>query len=257
MNPNYNPFSLDDKLILVTGASSGIGRQCAVACSFFGARVVLFGRDPARLDTTLQLMKEPEKHIKYAVDLVEYKKVEEIIPDLVGTRGKIDGLINCAGISTTLPINSSTPEKMEFFFKTNVIGPMNLTRLVIKPSHFSKTGGSVIFISSVMGVVGESGKVLYSLTKGALIASAKSLAVELSSRKIRVNTISPGVVESPMSQKAVYSKDQESLNRINELHLLGLGKSEDIANACVFILSDSGKWITGTNLIVDGGYLAK
>ena len=192
-----------------------------------------------------------------SVDLVDYKKVEEIIPDLVNSRGKIDGLFNCAGISTTLPINSITPEKMELFFKSNVIGPMNLTRLVVEPSHFSEPGGSVIFISSVMGVVGESGKVLYSLTKGTLVASAKSLAVELSTRKIRVNTISPGVVESPMSQRAVYSKDQESRNRINGLHLLGLGTSEDIANACVFLLSDSGKWITGTKLIVDGGYLAK
>ena len=219
--------------------------------------VVLFGRDSARLDTSLQMMTEPERHIKYAVDLVDYKKVEEIIPDLVSASGKIDGLINCAGISTTLPINSSTPEKMELFFKTNVIGPMNLTRLVVKASHFSKAGGSVIFISSVMGVVGESGKVLYSLTKGALVASAKSLAVELSVRRIRVNSISPGVVESPMSQQAIYSKDQESRNRISGLHPLGLGISDDIANACVFLLSDSGKWITGTNLIVDGGYLAK
>ena len=256
-DPQFDPFSLENKLILVTGASSGIGRQCAVVCSKMGARVVLFGRDSARLDTTLQMMKEPERHIKYAVDLVDYKKVEEIIPDLVSAMGKIDGLINCAGISTTLPINSSTPEKMELFFKTNVIGPMNLTRLVVKSSYFSKTGGSVIFISSVMGVVGESGKVLYSMTKGALVASAKSLAVELSTRNIRVNTISPGVVESPMSQRAVYSKDQESRDRISGLHPLGLGTSDDIANACVFLLSDSGKWITGTNLIVDGGYMAK
>jgi NAD(P)-dependent dehydrogenase (short-subunit alcohol dehydrogenase family) len=95
------------------------------------------------------------------------------------------------------------------------------------------------------------------MTKGALVASAKSLAVELSARNIRVNTISPGVVESPMSQLAVYSKDQESRDRISGLHPLGLGTSDDIANACVFLLSDSGKWITGTNLIVDGGYVAK
>ena len=108
-----------------------------------------------------------------------------------------------------------------------------------------------------MGVDGESGKVLYSMTKGALIASAKSLAVELSARNIRVNTISPGAVESPMSQSAVYSKNQESLSRIKSLHLLGLGKSEDIAHACIYLLSDSGRWITGTNLIVDGGYLAR
>jgi NAD(P)-dependent dehydrogenase (short-subunit alcohol dehydrogenase family) len=257
MDSQYNPFSLNDKLILVTGASSGIGRQCAIACSHAGARVVLLGRDPERLDETLRMMKEPERHINYAVDLVDFKKVEEIVTDLVSVKGKIDGLINCAGISTTLPLNSISPEKMEHFFKTNVIGPMNLTRLVIKPSHFSKAGGGVVFISSVMGVVGESGKILYSMTKGALIASVKSMAIELAPRNIRVNTISPGVVESPMSQRAVYSKDQESLSRIQGLHLLGLGKPEDIANTCIFIISDAGRWITGTNLIVDGGYLAR
>jgi NAD(P)-dependent dehydrogenase (short-subunit alcohol dehydrogenase family) len=240
MDPQYNPFSLKDKLIVVTGASSGIGRQC-----------------PGRLDETFRLMKEHEIHVKYAVDLLDFKKVEEIFPELVTEMGQIDGLINCAGISTTLPFASSSPERMELFLKTNVIGPMNLTRLVVKPSHFSKAGGSIIFISSVMGVVGESGKVLYSMTKGALVASVKSMAIELSVRNIRVNSISPGVVESPMSQRAVYSKDQESLRRIEGLHLLGLGKTEDIANACVFMLSDSGRWITGTNLIVDGGYLAK
>lgn len=257
MDQKYNPFSLNDKLILITGASSGIGRQCAIACSLMGARVVLLGRDQERLAATLRMMTEPLKHIKYAMDLVDFKKVEEVVSDLVSKQGTIDGLINCAGVSTTLPLNSSTPEKMEHFLKTNVIGPMNLTRLVVKHSNFSKSGGSIIFISSVMGIVGDSGKVLYSMTKGALIASVKSLAVELSSRHIRVNTISPGVVESPMSQRAVYSKDRESLRRIEGLHLLGLGKTEDVAHACVYLLSDSAKWITGTNLIIDGGYLAK
>ena len=109
----------------------------------------------------------------YAVDLVDYKKVEEIVSELVRAKGKIDGLINCAGISTTLPLNSSTPEKMELFFKTNVIGPMNLTRLVLKPAHFSKDGGSIVFISSVMGIVGESGKVLYSYDKGSACSCCK------------------------------------------------------------------------------------
>ena len=192
MDPQYNPFSLKNKLIVVTGASSGIGRQCAVVCSHAGARVVILGRDPGRLDETLRMMREPERHVTYAVDLVDFKKVEEIVPELVCKMGQIEGLINCAGISTTLPFASSSPERMERFFKTNVIGPMNLTRLVVKPSHFSKAGGSIIFISSVMGVVGESGKVLYSMTKGALVASVKSMAIELSAKNIRVNTISPG-----------------------------------------------------------------
>jgi len=108
-----------------------------------------------------------------------------------------------------------------------------------------------------MGVAGENGKTLYSLTKGALVAAVKSMAIELAPRKIRVNAISPGVVESPMSRSAVYSRDAASLNKIQSLHPLGLGKVDDVANACIFLLSDASAWITGINLIVDGGYLAK
>ena len=117
-------------------------------------------------------------------------------------------------------------------------------------------GGSIIFISSVMGMVGETGKVLYGMTKGALIAGTKSLALELARKKIRVNCISPGVVVSPMSENAIYSKDEKSLQRIKDLHPLGLGEAEDVANSCIFLLSDAGKWISGTNLVVDGGYTA-
>ncbi len=108
-----------------------------------------------------------------------------------------------------------------------------------------------------MGMVGESGKTLYSLTKGALISGVRSMALELAPKKIRVNTVSPGVVETPMSSKAVYSQNEESLNRIKDLHPLGLGNSVDVANACIYLLSDAAKWVTGTNLIVDGGYTAR
>jgi NAD(P)-dependent dehydrogenase (short-subunit alcohol dehydrogenase family) len=108
-----------------------------------------------------------------------------------------------------------------------------------------------------MGVAGENGKTLYSMTKGALIAAVKSMSIELAPRKIRVNCISPGVVETPMSKSAVYSKDEDSLNRTKSLHPLGIGHPEDVANACIFLLSDASKWITGTNLVIDGGYLAR
>jgi len=222
-----------------------------------GATVVLFGRDQDRLQETLSLMEDKGKHTIYAVDLHNYEKIEETVKDIVSQKGKIDGLINCAGISTTLPLNSVSPQKMEQFFQTNVIGAVNLTRLIVKPAHIRETGGSIIFISSVMGVVGENGKTLYSLTKGALIAAVKSMSVELAQRKIRVNAISPGVVESPMSKSAIYSRSEESLNQIIKLHPLGLGQPEDVANACVFLLSDASRWITGTNVIVDGGYLAR
>lgn len=257
MNVLSNPFSLENKRIVITGASSGIGRHCSIVCSRMGARLILFGRDQARLSETLQGMVNPENHVVNAIDLLAYTDITNKVNEIVHNIGRIDGLVNCAGISTTLPVNAVSPEKMIFFFQTNVIGPINLTRQIVRSANFSEKGGSVIFISSIMSVVGESGKTLYSMTKGALVSAAKSMAIELSKRKIRVNCISPGVVVTPMSQNAVYSKDVESLNRIKDLHPLGLGKPEDVANACVFLLSDASGWITGTNLIVDGGYFAR
>ena len=254
---NLNPFSLSKKLVLITGASSGIGRQCAISCSRMGATVVLMGRNPARLEETLSLMEDQAEHTKSVLDLVEYSKVEEVVKDIVEQKGRINGLINCAGISTTLPLKSVSPQKMEHFIQTNVIGAVNLTREVVRSSHFSRTGGSIVYISSVMGVAGATGKSLYSMTKGALIAAMKSQSVELANKGIRVNAVSPGVVETPMSSNAIYSRDKESLKRIESLHPLGLGQPDDVANACVYLLSDAARWVTGTNLVVDGGYLAK
>ncbi len=252
-----NDFSLENRIILITGASSGIGRQCAITCSQKGATVALFGRNNAKLNETLELMSNKDRHILFSNDLIEYDQISNSVNNVVSQKGKIHGLINCAGISTTLPLNALSPKKMELYLKTNVIGAINLTKQVVKSSNFSESGGSIVFISSVMGIVGEKGKTLYSMTKGALIAAVKSMAIELADRKIRINSISPGVVETPMSDKAAYSRTEESRNRIGMLHPLGLGKPEDIAYAIIFLLSDAARWITGTNLIVDGGYLAR
>lgn len=252
-----DPFSLNKKLILITGASSGIGKKCAVTCSEMGASVILMGRDPDRLRETQALMEKPDQHISISADLTSYDFVWEKVREVIKEKGRIDGLINCAGISTTLPLNALSIEKMEHYFRTNVVSAINLTRLVIKPAHFSENGGSIVFISSVMGVVGEIGKTLYCMTKGALISAVRSMSLELAQRKIRVNSISPGVVVTPMSQKSVYSQKDDRLKMIADLHPLGLGKPSDVANACVFLLSDSSRWITGTNLVVDGGYMAR
>jgi NAD(P)-dependent dehydrogenase (short-subunit alcohol dehydrogenase family) len=251
-----DPFSLSGKNIIITGASSGIGRSCAVMSGSRGGRVILMGRNRERLQETLEMMEGKQNHTIISADLTEYELIEKLIDDLAHHDGKIDGLINCAGVSTTLPLNMSKPDKMDQFFRTNVHSAVNLTRIVTRRANFSENGGSIIFISSVMGVAGSAGKSLYSLTKGALLAGSRSIAVELAPRKIRVNCVSPGVVESPMSKGAVYSRNQESLETIRNLHPLGLGEPEDVANACVFLLSDASRWITGTNMIVDGGYLA-
>lgn len=218
---------------------------------------MLFGRNKERLAETLGLMKDAARHSAHSLDLLEYDKVEEVFREEVGARGKIEGLVHCAGISTTLPFRMLTPKKLDEFFSINVYSAVNLTKIVTKPAYMREEGGSVVFMSSVMGSVGESGKTLYSMTKGALLSGSKSLALELANRKIRVNCISPGVVETPMSQKAVYSQDEASLERVKSYHPLGLGQVQDVANACVFLLSDAARWITGSNLFVDGGYTAR
>ncbi len=250
-------FRLDNKIVVITGASSGIGRQCAITCSYMGAQVVLLGRDSNRLNETLEQLHQPAKHMLFSVDLTDYDNVQQIVTQITGKLGRVSGLINSAGISTTLPFHMGKPQKMDEFFHANVHSAFNLTRMIVRPEIVAEKGASIVFISSVMAVVGENGKSLYSMTKGALIAGARSLAVELAPRSIRVNCISPGVVESPMSKASVYSRNEEALNKIKGLHPLGLGQPEDVANACVYLISDASRWVTGTNLLVDGGYTAR
>lgn len=257
MNSSVDPFTLKSKTIIVTGASSGIGRQCALSCEERGATVVLLGRNVDRLEETLSMMKNSSQHLLFSIDLCEYDQVETILTALVAQVGKIDGLINSAGISTTLPFKMVNQEKLDRFFQTNVFATMNLTRLAVKSAYISETGASVVFISSVMGVVGEIGKSLYCMTKGSLLAASRALALEYATQKIRFNCISPGVIDTPMSKQANYSRDETSFNRIRSLHPLGIGETHDVANACIYLLSDASKWVTGSNLMVDGGYSAR
>ncbi|NLT49472.1 MAG: SDR family oxidoreductase [Ignavibacteria bacterium] len=252
-----NKFSLEDKTILITGASSGIGRQCAISCSEMGAKVILLGRDEIRLKETLSNLSVDKAHKYYPVELTDFNKVDELVKEIIDQQGMINGLINSAGSSTTLPLKMVKPQQLNDFYSINVIAAINLARLFADQKNIVNKGGSIVFLSSVMGIVGEAGKVNYGLTKGALISGTKSLAIELSSKKIRVNCISPGVVETPMSQKSVYSQDSDMYERIKKLHPFGIGNVEDIANGCIFLLSDASRWITGSNLVIDGGYTAR
>jgi NAD(P)-dependent dehydrogenase (short-subunit alcohol dehydrogenase family) len=191
------------------------------------------------------------------VDLLDYDGMEELIPGLVKSRGKIDGIIHSAGISTILPFKMVSVKKMEEYFSTNVYAAFNLSRIATRAEFFAEAGGSVVFIASVMGFVGEGGRSLYGMTKGALSGGCKSLAVEFAKRKIRFNTVSPGVVETNMSSKTINALDEEARNKILQAHPLGLGTPEDVVGACIYLLSDAARWVTGTNLFVDGGYTAR
>lgn len=251
-----NPFSLSGKHIVISGASSGIGQQCAVSCASMGATVSLLGRNAERLEQTLSML-EYGTHKAYVVDLVIENDVKQIVNKIVSDNGRIDGLLNAAGISTTLLLKSVSHKKLDEFFQNNVYSAYTLTRETCKMGNFSPEGGSIVFFSSVMGSYGEKGKSLYAMTKGALQAGAKSLACELSSKKIRVNTVSPGVIITPINEKLPHIADPDKRALLEKTHLLGLGDTKDVANACVYLLSDASRWVTGTNLFVDGGYTAK
>ena len=248
-----NPFTLEGKTIVVTGASSGIGQQVAISCSQMGAKVALIGRNEQRLGETISQL-EGTGHLAIRDDLTDLEHQKELVADIVSKMGIIDGLVNCAGISTTLPFKLMTPETIGEFFRTNVFAPVELTRQVLGKRNVNKRGASVIFCASVMGVVGESAKSLYSLTKGALIAGCRSLAIEYASKKIRINVISPGVIETPINKSQPYLADPEKRIITESLHPLGIGTTVDIANVCIYLLSDASRWVTGQNLIVDGGY---
>ena len=252
-----NPFSLKDKKIIITGASSGLGRACAILFSQLGAIIVLMGRDENRLIETRKNMLNPENHLIISLDLTKLEAIEADIKEASSKLGTFDGLVHCAGISTTLPLRLINEDKLNTFFQTNVYSAIQICKILSKPKYINEKGGSFVLISSVMGHVGEVGKTIYSLTKGALLAGAKSMALELAPKKIRVNCVSPGVIITPMTSAQPYNESEESLNLIKSYHPLGLGEPNDVANACAYLISDASKWVTGTNLMVDGGYTAK
>ena len=250
-----NPFSLEEKHIVISGASSGIGQQCAINCAAMGAKVSILGRNIDRLRITQSQM-IGNVHKYYIVDLTVEDDVKETVNRIISDNGRINGLLNVAGISTTLLMKSVSRKKLDELFNNNVYTSFFLTKEVCKMGHFSQEGGSVVFFSSVMGSFGEKGKSLYAMTKGALQAGAKSFACELASKNIRVNTISPGVIITPTNENLLHIRDKDKRHEWKSKHLQGLGKAEYVANACIYLLSNASKWVTSINLFVDGGYSA-
>lgn len=253
----YNPFNLSEKNILITGASSGIGRQCAIQCSRMGANLILIGRNKDNLNETFNNL-IPGKNITICQDITEYDQLELSISEAVLKNGKLDGLIHSAGIEFTLPLGNTRIKHYQEIFAVNVIAGLEIARIISKNKYISETGASFIFISSIMGMVGNTALTAYSATKGALIAAVRSMAIELAVKKIRVNTISPAhLTGTRMSANLFDLLDEQQKQAIINEHPLGLGNTDDVAFTCIYLLSDASRWVTGTNLIIDGGYSAR
>lgn len=247
----YNPFSLEGKTILVTGASSGIGRQVAIECSHMGATIIATARNQERLQETVSLM-EGQGHQQFLADLTKAEEVDNLVEELP----QIDGIVLCSGKGLTLPMQFATREKFDDVFNTNFFAPFELLRILYKSKKIQKQG-SVVVLSSLGGTQIFSGSNgVYGASKAALSSAMMFCAKEFASRKVRVNCICPGMVDTPLIHRGTVSDEQ--LKENEKLYPLGrYGRPEDIAYMIVYLLSDAASWVTGQSFVLDGGISIK
>lgn len=243
----YNPFSLEGKTILVTGASSGIGRATAIECSKLGAKVIITARNEERLSQTLSELKG-DGHLYYVCDLNN----EEDIDKMVSSLPEIQGLVNNAGFTKILPLQFINQEELKSILQTNTVSPILLFQKLLKKKKLKKDA-SVVFTSSLAGVgactIGNS---MYVTSKGAISAFIHGAALELASKKIRVNAVCPGMVDTGILSSGILSEEQ--IKKDQENYPLGrFGSPSEVAWAIIYLLSDAAGWTTGTNMIIDGG----
>lgn len=244
----YNPFSLEGKTILITGASSGIGRSAAIECSRFGARVILTGRNTERLNDTYANL-DGLNHIQIKADLSEKAGIEYLLTSLT----ELNGVCHCAGITNPVPFTYIDQKKLDDIFAINFFGPLILTKELVKRKLLQRES-SVVFVSSISGVyISSVAGTLYSSTKGAINGAIKGVALDLATKKIRVNSVCPGMIKTNLLSDGKLTKEDLEID-MKRYPLQRYGNPEDVAYAVIYLLSDASKWITGTNLLIDGGY---
>lgn len=247
----YNPFSLDGKTVLVTGASSGIGRGIAVECSKMGAKVVINGRNKERLQKTFDQL-EGEGHIQIVADL----SIQEDIDRLANEVPELNGFVNSAGIPKICPVKRIDRQTLEEIMNVNAFGPILLTSQLLRKKKLQKKS-SIVLIASISGVcMANTGEGPYAATKAALAGYTKTAAFELAAQGTRVNTICPGLVPTEILtlSNEMFSEDQLKETMYGRYPLRRVGTPEDIANGAIYLLSDASSWVTGINLVIDGGY---
>ena len=249
-----NPMQMSGRQVLVTGASAGLGRGIAEMLAKLGARVVLVARNRARLEEVRAGL-EGTGHEIAEFDLSAVDAIPGWMRELAQRCGPLDDLVHSAGLLTVKPLRMQSANDWETAMRVNVSAGAALAK-GFRQKGVLAGAGSIVYLTSVMGLTGQPGQVLYSATKGALVAMARSMALELARENIRVNCVAPAVVMAGMSEHLQQSVSPEQFAQITAMHPLGLGKAEDVAHAVAFLLGDAARWITGTTLVVDGGYTA-
>jgi 3-oxoacyl-[acyl-carrier protein] reductase len=249
-----NPMCLQGRTILVTGASSGIGRATAVLLSKLGARLVLVARDKDKLSEIESLLNNSENLIE-VFNLSQVDEISDWLRVVALKVGGLHGLVHSAGVHLARPLRLVNEKSISDVFEVNVNAAIGLAK-GFRQKSVCPSGGSIVFLSSVMGLVGQPGVSVYSASKGAIIALTKSLALELAREGIRVNCIAPGTVRTEMTENLEKSLTSEQFQAIELMHPLGLGRPVDVANGVAFLLAETGRWVTGSTLVIDGGYTA-
>lgn len=242
---------------MVTGASSGIGRSAATLLHKLGARLSVVDRDQAGLDSLAAELRGSEPIVPHVADLTDVAAIEALVARCVAANGLLHGVVHCAGIQSIVPVRTLQIDGWRKIFAVNTEAALMLGKSMSSKKVYAGEHGSIVFISSVMGMVGSVGAIAYSMSKAALDGLARSLSLELAPRRIRVNCIAPGFVRTPLFEQTEKLWDEDQKKAVEDLHPLGFGQPEDVANAVAFLAADTGRWITGSVMVVDGGYLAR
>ncbi|NSW87058.1 MAG: SDR family oxidoreductase [Syntrophobacteraceae bacterium] len=251
-----NFCDLTGKNILVTGASSGLGRATSVLVSKLNGRVCLIGRNEAALDETLSMM-EGAGHIIISIDLCDYSRYDWLFGAVTAEFGMLHGLVHFAGVRKTLPVKVLKTESLKQMLEINLNAFLELVRYFTRKHVPDPEGAAIVAVSSVSALRGAPAMTGYACTKAALDGAVRSLACEMAPRKIRVNSIAPGHVETEMNVAVKNTLSVEAYNQIIQTHPLGTGQPTDVANLVAFLLSDEARWITGTTIFIDGGFMAR
>jgi NAD(P)-dependent dehydrogenase (short-subunit alcohol dehydrogenase family) len=250
-----NPLDLGGQTVLVTGASSGIGRATAVLLSQLGARLVLVARNQERLGQTAAAL-EGSGHRSHSQDLSDLEALPSWFGRVVEFAGPLAGLVHCAGVTSILPLRSVTASHMDQILRVNFQAAAILTREFAR-KRMHQDRASAVLVASIAGLVGVAGRSVYGASKGALIAFARSAALELARSDVRLNCVAPAYVRTEMTKADLAALTPEQAAGLAAAQPLGIGEPEDVAHAIAFLLSSASRWITGTVLAVDGGYTAQ
>jgi NAD(P)-dependent dehydrogenase (short-subunit alcohol dehydrogenase family) len=250
----FSPQSFSGRHMLVTGASSGIGRQTALRLSEAGARVLLVGRDEKRLGDAFACL-SGEGHALASVELSDADGTTEAINKLAKEHGTLDGMFHAAGAGGILPIKVTKNRHLDEMFGAGFRGAFGVVRAATRAATMNE-GGAVVLMSSVSSIRGRPGMASYAAAKAAVDGMVRVAAAELAGRAIRVNSLIAGAIETEMHKSFTETMSAEMIEDYRALHLLGFGGADDVAYAAMYLLSDAARWVTGTGLVIDGGFSA-